>query len=72
MSSYLFSWFFISSSELGHQWIFTELKRLYFDGSYDALAQYVETSIDNNREAENGDLELLEKQVNSDLIVFLR
>ena len=54
-----------------HSWAVAELNRLNFDGDCDALAQYVEALIDNNRETENSDPILLRDRVNTEMIEFI-
>ncbi|KAI0561099.1 RNA-binding protein [Gracilaria domingensis] len=52
-------------------WSVAKLRELNFEGDAEALGQYIDAVIENNRDAENGDPELLRAQVTRDLHDFL-
>lgn len=52
-------------------WSVRMLQKLKFDGDEQALAAYVDALVDNNRESEGGNLELLEQRTVRELSEFL-
>ncbi|PXF45271.1 Zinc finger CCCH domain-containing protein 41 [Gracilariopsis chorda] len=52
-------------------WSVAKLRELNFEGDAEALGQYIDAVIENNRDAENGDPDLLRSQVTRDLQDFL-